>query len=126
MISPAEFINENMLHIKSKEIDTRPDGIDFGSKHYQLTLYSRLHKRKYKTYYSVGSMVKSINILDVLELIAMDCSTYIGHSGVQDLMSDFEIDYSTAKRIWKACKKTNKKLKEFFGEDFEQFLSLEF
>ena len=134
-----QFINNNGLTIKSEYADSNPNMIDTNMmKHYKVTI-----KRKFKlngnhldTRYGFRQMTipfsqgmlhtESPKLDSVLDCLLTDS---IGVDGVifEDFCSEFGYDEDSikAKKVYEACKKNTKKLKNLLGSTYFELIKCE-
>ena len=134
-----QFINNNRLTIKSEYADSNPKMIDTNMmNHYKVTI-----KRKFKlngnhldTRYGFRQMTipfsqglahtESPKLDSVLDCLLTDS---IGVDGVifKDFCSEFGYDEDSikAKKVYEACKKNSKKLKNLLGSTYFELIKCE-
>ena len=125
-----EFIQTNMLHIKFKQIDERPDSIfsNLGFKHYKVVLKSLLGKKKFKTLFSIGSDYSEPSVSCVVGSLSYDCSCIVGMRDIDEYQKEFGFSkYADAKISWDDSIKAYHKMLKMLGPDqFEDFLNIEY
>jgi hypothetical protein len=116
----------NKITFHSERISERPDRKDQDSKeqewgdgafHHKVTL--KRGPKRFSTYYSMGSRLpEPPDVMEVLDSLASDASTYENCRGFEDWAGEYgyDTDSRKAEKIYNQIGEVARKLKSFLGE----------
>ena len=121
----ALFIIDHGITLSSVKIDKNPSNDEFQGNHYEVTL-QRASQRRMTTYFSkgYGHEGKSPEVFEVLNCLQSDCWLVRNNETFDDFCRElgYDTDSRRAEKIYEACKKTERDLDRFMGNEMQSFL----
>lgn len=112
----SQFLKQVPVTATVKDAESNPNMSWPGASHYRVTL--KHDGRQITVPFSVGSAHGHPTVYDVLESLAMECSSYDQARDLHDFMQ--ELGYTSraqAEPIYMACGKLSKQLRTLLGEE---------
>lgn len=120
------FVAHNKISIKNEYADRNPNMADSerSMDNWKVTL--KMGKRQLTTYFSkgFGHNGKEPDACEVLEALQMDISSVMNYD-LGEFIREYSYSCKEGKRIYKACEKSETRMKKFLGDKFEKFMELD-
>ena len=119
-----EFIKKYDLSATCQATDDDADLLSPGHVRHKVKVRGWF-KGKFKSPYQFNPDYNEFDLESFLDCIQSDCR--IGENGFGNMLKEFgdDGDVHRQRKIWKACRKSYRKMKKFLGFAYEEFMTCE-